>query len=52
MLSSLKGKEKDVSKNLLLGHHEDRRHRGAQKTESSTKQLLKMLLSMLLFMLV
>ena len=33
-LSSLKGKEKDVSKKINISHHEDQRHRGAWKTES------------------
>ena len=39
-LSSLKGKEKDVSKKLILihiEHHEDRRHRGAWKRAKLSK---------------
>ena len=36
-LSSLKDKEKDVSKTILyIQHHEDRRHRGALKTDRQT----------------
>jgi len=43
-LSSLKGKEKDVSKNkflihiiIIIYHHEDRRHRGARKRAKLSK---------------